>query len=74
MFPLTPYKIEDEWLHRGLLCVVTLTREAGHRCGYVRLLPNHPYWTTQEVIAETNNLADQLASMMLEEPFKAIGD
>lgn len=41
-FPLHPFKIEKEWEHAGLKCVVVLAREAQHRCGYVRVPPTHP--------------------------------
>jgi hypothetical protein len=40
--PVKPYKIEREWKSKGLSCVVTLPREHGHRCGYVRVPPGHP--------------------------------
>ena len=40
--PLKPYKIERQWEFAGLTCVVVLAREAAHRCGYVRVPPNHP--------------------------------
>lgn len=40
--PLKPFKIEREWKHAGLSCAVVLAREAGHRCGYVRVPPGHP--------------------------------
>jgi hypothetical protein len=40
--PVKPYKVEREWQHAGLLCAVVLAREGGHRCGYVRVPPNHP--------------------------------
>lgn len=40
--PLKPFKIEREWEHAGLKCVVVMAREAGHRCGYVRVPPSHP--------------------------------
>ena len=40
--PIKPFKIEREWEHAGLKCAVVLAREGGHRCGYVRVPPNHP--------------------------------
>jgi len=40
--PVKPFKIEREWKHAGLDCAVTLNREAGFRCGYVRVPPTHP--------------------------------
>lgn len=40
--PLRPYKVEREWKHNGLSCAVVMGREAGSRCGYVRVPPNHP--------------------------------
>lgn len=40
--PVTPFKIEREWEHAGLKCAVVMAREAGHRCGYVRVPPSHP--------------------------------
>jgi hypothetical protein len=40
--PVYPYKIEREWKHLGLSCAVVQAREAGHRCGYVRVPPGHP--------------------------------
>lgn len=40
--PLKPYKIEREWESFGLKCAVVMAREAGHRCGYVRVPPEHP--------------------------------
>jgi len=39
--PVTPYKIEREWEHAGLKCAVVQAREAGNRCGYVRVPPGH---------------------------------
>jgi hypothetical protein len=39
--PVKPYKVEREWKHAGLSCAVVLAREAGHRCGYVRVPPGH---------------------------------
>ena len=42
--PHEPFKIEKEWVYRGLHCAVTLAREAEHRCGYVRVPPGHPYY------------------------------
>jgi len=41
--PVTPYKVEREWQYKGLSCAVVLAREAGHRCGYVRVPPGHPF-------------------------------
>jgi hypothetical protein len=43
--PLKPYKIEKEWNHAGLDCVVVMAREAAHRCGYVRVPPTHPMFS-----------------------------
>ena len=40
--PLKPFKVEREWEHAGLKCAVTLGREGGFRCGYVRVPPSHP--------------------------------
>jgi len=40
--PVKPYRLEREWKHAGLSCAITLTRDHGHRCGYVRLPPGHP--------------------------------
>lgn len=40
--PTNPFKIEREWESNGLKCAVVLAREAGHRCGYVRVPPKHP--------------------------------
>jgi hypothetical protein len=40
--PVTPFKVEREWKHAGLSCAVVLAKEAGHRCGYVRVPPGHP--------------------------------
>ena len=40
--PVKPYKVEKAWEHAGLKCVVVLNREQGHRCGYVRIMPDHP--------------------------------
>ena len=39
--PISPYKIEREWICAGLRCAVVQAREQGHRCGYVRLPPGH---------------------------------
>jgi hypothetical protein len=39
--PVKPYKIEKEWEHAGLKCVVVQAREGMHRCGYVRVPPTH---------------------------------
>lgn len=39
--PLKPFKVEREWEHQGLKCAVVVAREGGHRCGYVRVPPNH---------------------------------
>src|ERR1700758_3054347 len=41
--PLKPFKIEREWKHAGLSCTVVIQREHGHRCGYVRVPPGHPF-------------------------------
>jgi hypothetical protein len=40
--PVTPFKVEREWKHAGLLCTVVLAREGAYRCGYVRVPPGHP--------------------------------
>ena len=40
--PVTPFKIEREWMFAGLKCAVVMSREAGSRCGYVRVPPTHP--------------------------------
>lgn len=40
--PVKPFKIEREWVYRGLKCAVVQAREAAHRCGYVRVPPGHP--------------------------------
>jgi hypothetical protein len=40
--PVKPYKIEKEWIHKGLHCAVVMARPAAHRCGYVRVPPSHP--------------------------------
>ena len=40
--PVSPYKIEREWEHSNLKCAVVQAREGQHRCGYVRVPPNHP--------------------------------
>jgi len=37
-----PYRIEREWIHAGLPCVVVQTREGFHRCGYVFVPAGHP--------------------------------
>ena len=39
--PVTPFKVEREWEHAGLKCAVVQAREAGNRCGYVRVPPTH---------------------------------
>lgn len=39
--PVKPFAVEKEWEHAGLKCAVVLAREHGHRCGYVRVPPNH---------------------------------
>lgn len=39
--PLTPFKIEAEFMHAGLMCAVTQNREGEFRCGYVRVPPTH---------------------------------
>lgn len=36
------FAVEKEWEHAGLLCAVVQAHEAGHRCGYVRVPPQHP--------------------------------
>jgi len=40
--PVKPYKVEREWKSHGLSCAVVMNREAGNRCGYVRVPPGHP--------------------------------
>lgn len=40
--PVHPYKVEREWKYKGLSCAVVQAREAGNRCGYVRVPPGHP--------------------------------
>lgn len=40
--PVQPFKIEREWERFGLKCAVTMNREQGFRCGYVRVPPFHP--------------------------------
>jgi hypothetical protein len=40
--PVKPFAIEKEWEFVGLKCAVVLNREHEHRCGYVRVSPNHP--------------------------------
>jgi hypothetical protein len=40
--PVASYNIEREWKHSGLSCAVVQAREAGNRCGYVRVPPGHP--------------------------------
>jgi hypothetical protein len=42
--PVKPFRVEREWKYRGLSCAVVLAREAGHRCGYVRVPPDHPLY------------------------------
>ena len=42
--PVKPYKVEREWKTFGLSCAVVQNREAGNRCGYVRVPPGHPAW------------------------------
>lgn len=42
--PVKPYKVEREWKAFGLSCAVVQGREAGNRCGYVRVPPGHPYY------------------------------
>src|SRR5438105_1938510 len=42
--PVRPYKVEREWKAFGLSCAVVQNREAGNRCGYVRVPPGHPAW------------------------------
>ena len=39
--PVTPYKVEKEWVHAGLKCAVVQAGELQHRCGYVRVPPTH---------------------------------
>jgi|GEM_PF-6358601 len=39
--------VEEKWDYKGLQCVVTRVNLSGrramkHRCGYVRVPPNHP--------------------------------
>ncbi|MBO0887470.1 hypothetical protein J2P12_00055 [Candidatus Bathyarchaeota archaeon] len=40
--PVKPYKVEREWKAFGFACAVVMGREAGSRCGYVRVPPSHP--------------------------------
>lgn len=40
--PVKPFKVEREWEFSGLKCAVVMNREHGHRCGYVRVPPDHP--------------------------------
>jgi hypothetical protein len=42
--PVKPFKVESEFEHSGLKCAVVMNREGGHRCGYVRVPPGHPYY------------------------------
>ena len=37
-----PSKPEAEWTHKGLQQCVVLT-QMGHRCGYTRIPPGHPW-------------------------------
>lgn len=39
--PVQSFKIEKEWEFAGLKCAVVQARENRHRCGYVRVPPNH---------------------------------
>jgi hypothetical protein len=39
--PVKPHAIEREWEHSGLKCAVVMNGEHGHRCGYVRVPPQH---------------------------------
>jgi hypothetical protein len=36
-------KIERDWRYKGYDCQVLMT-PMGHRCGYVRVPPGHPWW------------------------------
>ena len=40
--PVKPYKVEKEWEAYGFKCAVTQARQFEHRCGYVRVPPDHP--------------------------------
>lgn len=40
--PVKPFRVEKEWEHAGLKCAVVQAREGSHRCGYVRVPPQHP--------------------------------
>jgi hypothetical protein len=42
--PVKPFKVEREWKHFGLQCAVTQNREAGFRCGYVRVPPGNSFF------------------------------
>lgn len=42
--PVKPYKVEREWKHAGLSCAVVQGREAGNRCGYVRVPLGHSFY------------------------------
>lgn len=42
--PVNPYRVEREWKAFGLSCAVVQGREAGNRCGYVRVPPGHPLY------------------------------
>lgn len=35
------YKVESDFIYKGLRCVVVL-QSLGYRCGYVQVLPGHP--------------------------------
>ena len=37
------YKVERDWHHEGLRCVVVLA-DLGHRCGYVGVPKSHPLY------------------------------
>lgn len=43
-FPLEKnvFAKEKDWIHAGLQCVVVQGTAHEHRCGYVRVPPNHP--------------------------------
>jgi len=36
------YKVEKDWIHNGLRCVVILSTTLGHRCGYVGVPKDNP--------------------------------
>lgn len=38
------YRVEIEFTHKGLKCVVVAIEDRGHRCGYVGVDNSHPYY------------------------------